>query len=165
MLYTSYTSAVSSRSKCMHWFAFVSIREVIKIIMIETKSEIIRWVHEASTTLTLSYTTILIRVVRFSVKTRAVLGFRGLYLECLVYVRMFVTYSVCVWLLLVMLRVCWFSVLVVGWCSKGCRVWLFGLDPTGTLMSAVILSIFSWLASRLFIVSDELCCWHIKDWK
>ena len=36
-------------------------------------------------------------------------------------------------LLLVMLRVCWFSVLVVGWCSKGCRLWLFGLDPTGNL--------------------------------
>ena len=70
-------------------------------------------------------------------------GFRGRYLECLVYGRMFVTCSVCVWLLLVMLRVCWFSVLVVGWCSKGCRVWLFGLDPTGTLMSAVVPSIFS----------------------
>ena len=76
-------------------------------------------------------------------ETRAVLGFRGLYLECLVYGRMFVTCSVCVWLLLVMLRVCWLSVLVVGWCSKGCRVWLFGLDPTGTLMSAVVPSIFS----------------------
>ena len=75
--------------------------------------------------------------------TRAVLGFRGLYLECLVYGRMFVICSVCVWLLLVMLRVCWFSVLVVRWCSKGCRVWLFGLDPTGTLMSAVVPSIFS----------------------
>ena len=98
-------------------------------------------------------------------KTRAVLGFRGLYLECLVYGRMFVTCSVCVWFLLVMLRVCWFSVLVVGWCSKGCRVWLFGLDPTGTLMSAVVPSILSWLASRLFIDSDELCCWHMKDWK
>ena len=59
---------------------------------------------------------------------------------------MFVTCIGCVWLLLVMLRVCWFSmfsVLVVGWCSKGCRVWLFGLDPTGTLMSAVVPSIFS----------------------
>ena len=56
---------------------------------------------------------------------------------------MFVTCSVCVWLLLVMLRVCWLSVLVVGWCSKGCRLWLFGLDPTGTLMSAVVPSIFS----------------------
>ena len=77
------------------------------------------------------------------ITTRAVLGFRGLYLECLVYGRMFVTCSVCVWFLLVMLRVCWFSVLVVGWCSKGCRVWLFGLDPTGTLMSAVVPSIFS----------------------
>ena len=81
--------------------------------------------------------------IKIITKTRAVLGFRGLYLECLVYGRMFVTCSVCVWLLLVMLRVCWFSVLVVGWCSKGCRVWLFGLDPTGTLMSAVVPSIFS----------------------
>ena len=72
------------------------------------------------------------------IKTRAVLGFRGLYLECLVYGGLFVTCSVCVWLLLVMLRVCWLSVLVVGWFSKGCRLWLFGLDPTGTLMSAVL---------------------------
>ena len=48
------------------------------------------------------------------------------------------TCSVCVWLLLVMLRVCWLSVFVVGWFSNGCRLWLFGLDPTGTLMSAVL---------------------------
>ena len=73
-----------------------------------------------------------------TMKTRAVLGFRGLYLECLVYGGMFVTCSVCVWLLLVMLRVCWLSVFVVGWFSNGCRLWLFGLDPTGTLMSVVL---------------------------
>ena len=120
--------------------------------------------------LSMHYIWILITLIQALVnikkkKTRAVLGFRGLYLECLVYGRMFVTCSVCVWLLLEMLRVCWFSALVVGWCSKVCRVWLFGLDPTGTLMSAVVPSIFSWLASRLFIVSDELCCWHMKDWK
>ena len=48
------------------------------------------------------------------------------------------TCNVCVWLLLVMLSLCWLSVLVVGWFSKGCRLWLFGLDPTGTLMSAVL---------------------------
>ena len=95
--------------------------------------------------------------------TRAVLGFRGLYLECLVYGRMFVTCSVCVWLLLVMLRVCWLSVLVVGWCSKGCRLWLFGLDPTGTLMSAVVPSIFSWLASRLFVVSGWIVLLTYRD--
>ena len=83
--------------------------------------------------------------------------------ECLVYGRMFVTRSVCVWLLLVMLRVCWLSVLVGGWCSKGCRLWLFGLDPTGTLMSAVLPSIFSWLASRLFVVSGWIVLLTYRD--
>ena len=60
--------------------------------------------------------------------TRAGLGFRGLYLECLVYGRRFMTCSVCVLLLLVMLRVCWFSVLGLGGVRKGvgfgCLVWI-----------------------------------------